>query len=27
LGIVNQPIENAIGHSRVTDLFVPAGHW
>jgi hypothetical protein len=26
VGIVNQPVENAIGHRRVADLLVPAGN-
>ena len=26
VGVVNQPVEDAIGHRRITDLFVPAGH-
>src|SRR4051794_27928625 len=25
--VVNQPVENAVGHSRIADLFVPAGYW
>jgi hypothetical protein len=24
--IVNQPVEDAVGHCRIADLFVPAGH-
>ena len=26
VGIVNQPVQNAIGHCRIADLFVPTGH-
>ena len=26
MSVVNQPVEDAIGHGRITDLFVPAGH-
>jgi hypothetical protein len=25
-GRYDQPVEDAIGHSRIADLFVPAGH-
>ena len=25
VGIVNQPVEDAVGYCRIADLFVPAG--
>ena len=27
MGVVNQPVEDAIGQRRIADLFVPSGHW
>jgi hypothetical protein len=26
MGVMNQPVENTIGHRWIADLFVPAGH-
>ncbi len=27
VGVVNYPVEDAVGNCRIADLFVPTSHW